>query len=179
MADPRYPVGSMTIPQQVSPADITAWIDELAALPVNLRAAVSGITETELNTPYRDGGWTVRQVVHHIADSHINAVVRVKLALTEDEPTVKTYNEVLWAELADMNGPIEPSVMLLDGLHARWANLMRSLSEAQMHRTFHHPDWGLVRVDQYLALYAWHSRHHVAHVNVGRKRAQGNVARTS
>ena len=179
MTDPRYPIGPMSIPESVTSADRASWIDEIDALPVNLRNALEGITAAELGTPYRDGGWTVRQVVHHIADSHINAVVRVKLALTEDEPTVKTYDEALWAQLADMQGPIESSVMLLDGLHRRWVDLMRALTEPEMLRTFRHPDWGTVRVDQYLALYAWHSRHHVAHIKAGRQRAQGNAAQTS
>ena len=162
----------MSIPQHTSPADIAAWIDAIAALPANLRSALAGITKTELNTPYRDGGWTVRQTVHHIADSHMNAFVRVKLALTEEEPSVKTYDEALWANLADAQEPVEASLQLLDGLHDRWVALMRSLSSAQMQRAFRHPDWGLVRVDQYLALYAWHSRHHVAHVKAGRQRAR-------
>jgi hypothetical protein len=172
MIDPRYPIGPMTIPETTSREECAAWIEEIAALPSNLRAALAGVTEAELGTPYRDGGWTVRQVVHHIADSHMNAVVRVKLALTEDQPTIKTYDEVLWAELPDMKGPIEPSILLLDGLHARWSALMRSLSEVELRRTFRHPDWGIVRVDQYLSLYAWHSRHHVAHINAGRQRAK-------
>ncbi len=172
MTDPRYPIGPMSIPESTSPERCAAWIEDIEALPANLRAALAEVTERELDTVYRDGGWTVRQVVHHIADSHMNAVVRVKLALTEDEPTIKTYDEVLWAELADMKGPIEPSVMLLEGLHARWTQLMRSLNEAQLQRSFRHADWGLVRVDQYLALYAWHSRHHVAHIIAGRERAR-------
>lgn len=179
MIDPRYPIGKMSIPESVTPTQRTAWIEDIAALPVNLRAALEGVTEGELATPYREGGWTVRQVVHHIADSHINAIVRVKLALTEDEPTVKTYDEVLWAELGDMKGPIESSVMLLDGLHRRWTDLMRSLTEREFQRTFRHAEWGSVRVDQYLALYSWHSRHHVAHIRAGRERARGIDERTS
>lgn len=168
----RYPVGEFVLPETCSAAEIASWIDEIAALPVNLKIALAGIAEAELDTHYREGGWTVRQVVHHLADSHINAVVRIKLALTEEEPTVTTYNEALWAELADMKGPIESSVILLEGLHERWTALLRSLSQSQLQRTFRHADWGSIRIDRYLALYAWHGRHHVAHIKAGRERAK-------
>ena len=140
---------------------------------------------TDLARLIRMGRASAREAVDsvlgrlHKVNPAINAVVRVKLALTEDEPTVKTYDEALWAQLADMQGPIESSVMLLDGLHRRWVDLMRALTEPEMLRIFRHPDWGTVRVDQYLALYAWHSRHHVAHIKAGRQRAQGNAAQTS
>lgn len=176
MADLRYPIGEFALPKTCTAEETQSWIEEIAALPANLKTALEGITESELDTRYRDGGWTVRQVVHHLADSHINAVVRVKLALTEDRPTVKTYNEALWAELPDMQSPIESSILLLECLHQRWTTLMRSLSDAQLQRTFLHADWGAVRIDQYLALYAWHGRHHVAHITMGRER--GCVERT-
>lgn len=172
MTDLRYPVGEFVLPNTCNAAEVAGWTEEIAALPANLKAALSGVAESELDTRYRDGGWTVRQVVHHLADSHINAVVRIKLALTEDQPTVKTYNEALWAELPDMKGPVESSIQLLDGLHERWTALNQSLNEAQLQRMFHHADWGLVRIDQYIAMYAWHCRHHFAHIKGGLARAR-------
>ncbi len=143
----------------------TEWIDEIAAAPANLRAAVAGMTEKQLNTPYREGGWTVRQVVHHVPDSHLNSYVRFKLALTEDEPVVKTYDESRWAELRDSAvTPIETSLAMLEALHDRWVRLLKSLDDSAFARAFQHPELGLVRLEQNLALYAWHGRHHVAHI---------------
>ncbi len=134
---------------------------------------MTGLNEEQLNTPYRDGGWTVRQVVHHLADSHMNAYVRFKLALTENEPTIKPYDEAAWAETADVReSPIEVSLALLENLHARWVALLQSMSEADFARQFRHPQLGAVPLEKNLALYAWHGRHHVAHIASLRERRQ-------
>jgi uncharacterized damage-inducible protein DinB len=135
-----------------------------------MRAAVAGLTEQQLDTPYRAGGWTVRQVVHHVPESHMNSYVRFKLALTEDDPVIKPYDEVLWAKLADAYAPIEGSLALLDALHQRWVPLLESMKDGDFERTFRHPELGPVRLDQNLALYAWHGKHHVAHITALRDR---------
>ena len=169
--DPRYPVGRFTREGEVTPELRARWIDDIAAAPAKLREAVSGLADAQLDTPYRDGGWTVRQVVHHVPDSHMNAYVRIKLALTEDEPTIKTYDEAAWANLPDTAGtPIEVSLALLETLHARWVNLLRSMTDEQWTRAMRHPEWGVIGLDQILKLYSWHSRHHVAHVTALRER---------
>ena len=169
--DPRYPVGTFTKPDAYTPELRARFIDEIAAAPEALRAAVAGLSAEQLGTPYRDGGWTVRQVVHHVADSHMNAYIRFKLALTEHEPTIKPYDEARWAELPDSAAtPIEVSLALLDALHLRWVTLLRALSPADFSRHFNHPESGRQPLDRALALYAWHSRHHVAHVTELRKR---------
>jgi hypothetical protein len=140
-------------------------IEEIAATPQLMRKAIEGLTERQLNTPYREGGWTVRQVVHHVADSHMNSYIRFKLALTEHEPTVKPYDEAKWAELIDAkDAPIELSLQLLEGLHRRWVILLQSLSDEDVKKQFTHPELGLVSIDKYIALYAWHGKHHVAHI---------------
>jgi hypothetical protein len=140
-------------------------IEDIAATPQRMRKAVEGMTEQQLNTPYREGGWTVRQVVHHVPDSHMNSYIRFKLALTEREPTIKPYDEAAWAELIDAkNAPIETSLQLLEGLHDRWVMLLRSLSDDDVKKQFTHPELGLVSIDKYIALYAWHGKHHVAHI---------------
>ncbi|HEX4039792.1 MAG TPA: bacillithiol transferase BstA [Acidobacteriaceae bacterium] len=162
--DPRYPVGKFRR-ADANVTDHAASIAVLAALPQNLHSAVAGLTDAQLDTPYREGGWTVRQLVHHVADSHLNAYVRIRLALTEEWPTIKPYNEKLWAELPDAcNAPIQPSLDLIEGLHARWTNLLRSLSEDQWQRGYTHPENGRQSVAEATALYDWHSRHHVAHI---------------
>jgi uncharacterized damage-inducible protein DinB len=141
------------------------WIDEIAAAPAQLRAAVAGLNDNQLNTPYRDGGWTVRQVIHHVPESHMNAYIRFKLALTENEPTVKPYDEAAWAETADVREtPIEVSVAMLENLHQRWVILLQSMSDADFEKQFRHPDLGLMPLAKNLALYAWHGKHHVAHI---------------
>jgi hypothetical protein len=169
--DLRYPVGKFQRPESISAAGRAAFIDEIRALPANLRAAVAGLTGEQLDTPYRPGGWTVRQVVHHVADSHMNSYVRFRLALTEDEPVIKAYEEQLWAELADArSAPAELSLALIDMLHARWIILLESLDDAAFGRTFRHPAIGLMTLDANTALYAWHSRHHVAHITSLRRR---------
>ena len=171
MNDLRYPIGKFHFDGTLSDEQKQAFLDEIARTPANLRAAVKGLSEVQLDTPYRPDGWTVRQVVHHIPDSHLNSYVRFKLALTEDEPTIKPYAEDRWAELADTKStPIEVSLTLLESLHDRWIRLLRSLSQEDWKRTFRHPDLGAMTLEKSLALYAWHGRHHVAHVTELRKR---------
>lgn len=148
-------------------------IDIIAAAPLRMREAVSGLSTAQLDTPYRDGGWSVRQVVHHVPDSHMNAYVRLKLALTEDAPTIKPYDEGAWARLPDSRvTPLEVSLALLDSLHARWSDLLRAMSDSDFQRQLLHPDHGLMTLDRLVAMYAWHSRHHVAHVTSLRERMQ-------
>lgn len=165
-ADIRYPIGRFRFDGDSSSGRRQHWISEIAAAPAQLRAAVAGLTTTQLDTPYRDGGWTVRQVVHHVPDSHLNAYTRIKLALTEDEPTIKPYEEARWAELPDAReGDIEPSLSLLEFLHQRWLMLLRELKPADYDRQFRHPEHGRIfKLSETLALYAWHGRHHVAHI---------------
>jgi hypothetical protein len=169
--DLRYPVGKFTFPDTVSPEERAKFIAEIADTPANLRAAVAGLSDGQLETPYRPDGWTLRQVVHHVPDSHLNSYCRFRLALTEDQPAIKAYAEDRWAELSDArSGPVEVSLRLLEYLHSRWVALLRSLSESDWKRTFRHSDLGLVRLDQNAALYAWHGRHHVAHITSLRER---------
>jgi uncharacterized damage-inducible protein DinB len=164
-ADPRYPIGKFHFPAEVTDNDRQLFIEQIAETPANLRAALEGLSEEQMDAPYRPGGWTVRQVVHHLPDSHLNSYVRFRLALTEDEPLIKAYYEDRWAELNDARtAPVEISLALLDALHVRWTELLRSLSKADLARTFRHPELGPVRLEQNLALYAWHGRHHVAHI---------------
>jgi hypothetical protein len=171
MSDPRYPVGKFIYDGPPSEAGRNQYIAAIAETPAALRAALQGLSPQQLDTPYRDGGWTVRQVVHHVPDSHLNAYIRFKLALTEDEPTIKPYAEDLWAQLPDTQStPLEVSLLLLDSLHDRWVRLLRSLTEEQWKRTFRHPEIGVVPLEKNVAIYAWHGRHHVAHVTELRKR---------
>jgi uncharacterized damage-inducible protein DinB len=169
--DLRYPVGKFEAVTSLTGEQRRQCIDAIAEAPARLAAAVAGLMPAQLDTPYRPGGWTVRQLVHHIADSHMNALIRFKLALTEDEPTIKTYEEARWAELADTKTPpIESSLVLLENLHKRWVLLLRSLTSADWPRKFRHPEWGPATVDFLLAQYAWHGRHHVAHITSLRER---------
>ncbi len=168
--DPRYPIGRFEAPTAGATADRSSHIQILRELPERLRAAVSGLSGTQLDTPYREGGWTVRQLVHHIADSHANAYIRFKLALTEDTPTIKPYDEAAWAKLADSSLPIEISLTLIDVLHLRWVTLLESLSDANFQRAYNHPQNGRQDLATVLALYAWHSRHHTAHITRLRER---------
>jgi uncharacterized damage-inducible protein DinB len=169
--DPRYPIGKFNSPSTVTESDRKLYIDEIESAPAHLRAAIAGLTAAQLSTPYREGGWTVRQLVHHVPDSHMNAYVRFKLALTEDEPTIKPYEEARWAELPDSETvPVETSLVLLDSLHKRWVPLLRSISAADWSRKFRHPERGTMTLDQNLALYAWHGKHHVAHITSLRER---------
>lgn len=162
--DLRYPIGKFQRPEQVTSDERERLIQEIEAAPKALRSAVAGLTDSQLDTPYRPSGWTVRQVVHHVPDSHVNSFIRFKLALTETEPTIKPYEEQLWAELADARMPVEVSLTLLDAVHHRWVYLLKSMSEGDFARTFVHPAIGKMRLDQNLALYAWHGRHHTAHI---------------
>jgi hypothetical protein len=162
--DPRYPIGKPDLNDQ---RPLPEAIEEIAALPAQLREALAKVGPNRLDTPYREGGWTARQVVHHFADSHINSYVRFRLALTEDCPTIKPYDEKEWAELPDAkSGPVEVSLSLIDGLHARWAALLRSMAPADFERQFRHPERGLLTLAQNVRLYAWHCRHHLAHLRI-------------
>ncbi|HZD48247.1 MAG TPA: putative metal-dependent hydrolase [Silvibacterium sp.] len=168
--DPRYPIGKFSRPEAVDARQRHASIATLDALPENLRADVYGLNDAQIDTPYREGGWTVRQLVHHVADSHMNAYVRTRLALTEDWPTIKPYDEKLWAELADASTlPVDVSLDLLEALHRRWVALFESLSEEQWQRGYVHPQMGRQTLGEVVVLYDWHSRHHVAHINTLRK----------
>ena len=162
--DPKYPVGKFKRPETVDPHQTMAAIAALAELPGKLREAVEGLDRAQLDTPYREGGWTVRQLVHHVADSHMNAFLRVRLALTEDWPTITPYDEKAWAMLHDSSAPVEWSVGLLENLHARWVMLLESLTEDQWARGMKHPVNGPMTLEMATLLYAWHSRHHVAHI---------------
>jgi uncharacterized damage-inducible protein DinB len=169
--DLRYPIGAFEFPTSVSSEQREKLIDQIAEAPERLRTAVKGLDDEQLNTPYRPGGWTVRQVVHHVPDSHLNSYIRFKLAVTENEPEIRTYFEDRWAELDDArNAPIEISLTLLETLHRRWVLFLRSLKQEEYQRTFRHPDWGVITVDKTIALYAWHGRHHVAHITSLRER---------
>jgi uncharacterized damage-inducible protein DinB len=168
--DLQYPVGKFTSEENLSDARRSELIAQIADAPGKLRNALKGLDAKQLDTPYRDGGWTVRQVAHHLADSHLNAYVRFKLAMTEDFPTIKPYDQKLWAETADTRGPVEASVELLDALHRRWVALLKSMSAADYQRKLNHPEMGEVKLEKYLGMYAWHSRHHVAHITTLRER---------
>ena len=169
--DPRYPIGKFKAPATISDAEHAAFISEIAAAPARMRAALAGLSAPQLDAPYREGGWTVRQLAHHVPDSHMNAYIRFKLALTEEEPTIKPYEEARWAELADSaETPVETSLALLDALHTRWVTLLRSLKPADWSRKFRHPELGEMTLEKNLALYAWHGKHHVAHITALRQR---------
>jgi hypothetical protein len=165
-----YPIGKYDVRAPVDPSARGPAIEDIAALPARMRDAVAGLDEAQLDTPYRPGGWTVRTLVHHVADSHMNAYVRLKLALTEDAPTIKPYRQDAWAGLPDSRLPVEPSLAILDGVHARWTALGRALQPDEFLRTLTHPELGMMTVDALLQLYAWHSRHHVAHIVALRQR---------
>ena len=168
--DPRYPIGDFEMPASVTPALRQEAIHKIAETPAKFRAAVKGLSEPQLDTPYRGGGWTVRQVVHHMPDSHMNAYVRFKLALTESVPTIKPYAEDKWAELADSRStPIETSLVLLESLHSRWVLLLRSLKPEDFSRKLVHPDRGERNIDWLLFVYGWHGPHHTAHITELRK----------
>ncbi|HEV2176257.1 MAG TPA: bacillithiol transferase BstA [Terriglobia bacterium] len=169
--DLRFPVGKFKWEGPITNQQRHHFIGDIEQTPARLRDAVKGLTGQQLDTPYREGGWTVRQVVHHLPDSHLNSYTRFRLALTEDAPTIKPYDEKKWAELADARtAPIEISLNLLESLHHRWAMLLRSLKTEDWARTFRHPERGPMTLDQNLALYAWHGRHHVAHITSLRER---------
>lgn len=163
--DLRYPIGPFAWSGSNTTEQRKHYIEEIAVAPQRMRSAIAGLAPDQLDTPYRDGGWTVRQVVHHVPDSHMNSYIRFKLALTENEPTVKPYDESRWAEFIDSKtGPIEASLNLLEGLHERWVILLQSLTQDDVRKTFNHPELGITTIDKYIALYAWHGAHHVAHI---------------
>ena len=195
--DERYPIGKFMPPGDITPGQREIWINEIAALPENFRAALDGLNDDQLDTPYREGGWTLRQVAHHLPDSHLNAFIRFKWALTEDLPTIKAYDESLWADLPDVeNTPVETSLHLLEALHQRWVALLKNLSDADYKRAFIHPeflpdpmqlsskastDWlsksesgdtppYIFLLEKVLGLYAWHGKHHTAHITALRDR---------
>jgi hypothetical protein len=173
MADEElsYPIGRFRVPESVTPDMLAQALNELAAVPAQLRAAVAGLTSAQIETPYRDGGWTVRQVVHHVADSHMHAYTRIKFALTEENPTIRPYDEQAWALLPDVAGlPIDTSLGLVDGVHARLVICLRGMPAASLARTFVHPEMGPQRVDLTALRYSWHGRHHVAHITSLRQR---------
>lgn len=162
--DLRYPLGRFHRPEAITPEDRSLAIATLAEVPGDLRNVVRGLDVAQLGTPYREGGWTVQQLVHHVADSHMNALMRVKLALTEDTPTIKPYDEKAWARLHDSAAPIEWSLELIESLHARWVMLLQVLTDAEWQRSFVHPERGPQSIEVATLLYAWHSRHHVAQI---------------
>jgi hypothetical protein len=169
--DPRFPIGKLEIPTTITPALRQSAIATIAETPAKFRAAVKGLSESQLDTPYREGGWTVRQVIHHLPDSHLNAYVRLKLALTEPIPTIKPYAEEKWAQLADSRStPVEVSLALLESLHTRWDVLWHSLAPEDFLRKLIHPDHGERTIDWLVFVYAWHGRHHTAHVTSLRQR---------
>ena len=171
MTSLQYPVGKFEKKAAFTTAQRAEAIEAIAAAPGNLRTAVNGLSAGQLDTPYRPDGWTIRQVVHHVPDSHLNAYIRTKLALTESEPTIKPYKEDLWAKLEDSRStPIDVSLSLLDAVHHRWVLLLRSLAPADIARAFRHPEMGLMDLDTQIQLYDWHGRHHVAHITSLRQR---------
>src|ERR1051325_2058720 len=176
MTDLRFPIGRFNFGEDVTPESRRQFIEDIAGAPAGWRAAVERLGAEQLDTPYREGGWTVRQVVHHLADSHLNSFVRFKLALTEDKPTIKPYEEALWAELPDAkSAPINSSLMMIEGIHTRWVILMRALNADQFKSTFVHPEHGrTMALDEVAALYAWHCEHHLAHITGLKKRNNWN-----
>jgi uncharacterized damage-inducible protein DinB len=167
----RYPIGDFGIDPEVTAAKRRLWIQQMDETPGKLAEAVTGLSEERLATPYRDGGWTPKQVIHHLADAHLNGFARFKLALTEDTPAIKTYEEALWAETSDgRDAPVELSLKLLAALHQRWTILLDSLSVAEFARAFSHPQRGLMTIDKAIQLYAWHGLHHAAHISAFRAR---------
>ncbi|HET9804401.1 MAG TPA: bacillithiol transferase BstA [Candidatus Acidoferrum sp.] len=171
MSDPRFPIGKFSFEGTINEQQKAQYLSDIAQAPALLRAAVKGLSDKQLDTPYRDGGWTVRQLVHHVPDSHMNAYVRFKLAMTENEPTIRPYMEDRWAELPEAKtGPIEMSLQLLENLHQRWVVFLRTLKAEDWKRTFRHPDLGVLPLEKVLALYAWHGKHHVAHVTALKER---------
>jgi hypothetical protein len=171
MADARYPIGKFSFDGILTQEQKAKFLDDIEQTPARLEASVRGLSDKQLDTPYRERGWTVRQVVHHVPDSHLNSYMRFKLALTEDEPMIRPYMEDRWAELPEAKtAPIGLSLELLSSLHKRWMLMLRALQPADWKRTFRHPEIGLMTLEKNLALYAWHGKHHVAHVTGLRER---------
>jgi DinB superfamily len=171
MADLRYPIGKFSFEGPLTNSQIQQLIDNIEQAPAKLRAAVQGLSDQQLDTPYRPDGWTVRQVIHHVPDSHMNAYIRFKLALTEEDPTIRPYMEARWAELPEAkSAPVDLSLTLLETLHQRWVIVLRNLKPEDFKRTFRHPELGLLTLERNTALYCWHGRHHVAHITSLRER---------
>ncbi|HEY6328431.1 MAG TPA: putative metal-dependent hydrolase [Blastocatellia bacterium] len=171
MTDLRFPIGKFTREDDVRPEMLGTFIDDIEAAPARLRKAVDGLSKEQLDTPYRPEGWTVRQVVHHMPDSHLNSYMRFRLALTEDEPLIRTYHEDKWAELADAKyGPVDLSLDLFESLHQRWVILLNSMEPSDFQRRLRHPHLGLIPLDTMLGIYGWHGRHHTAHITTLRER---------
>ncbi len=169
--DLRFPIGKFDSEIKVTPRLREQFIETIEELPAKFRQAIAGLSDEQIDTPYRDGGWTIRQLVHHVADSHVNSFCRFKFGLTEDAPTIKPYDEAAWAEMADSkNAPVDLSLNIIDGVHARWTLLLKSMTEADFARQINHPERGAMSLDSLLALYDWHSRHHTAHVTKLRER---------
>ncbi|MCM3738476.1 bacillithiol transferase BstA [Bacillus cytotoxicus] len=168
--DLRFPIGPFTYEETITQGAIENWIKQIENLPTELKQAIKDLDTTQLDTPYRPGGWTVRQVVHHIADSHMNSYIRFKLALTENNPTIKPYMEGQWADLPDSELPVDISLALLESLHKRWVTLLQSMKPTDFEKTFHHPETGSNKLDVTIGLYAWHGRHHTAHITSLRNR---------
>jgi hypothetical protein len=171
MSDPRYPIGEFTFNGPSTEAQRSNFIDDIERAPAALRASIKNLSPEQIETPYREGGWTVRQVVHHVPESHMNAYIRFKLALTEDDPTIKPYMEDRWAGTLEVPAtPLDVSLALLEPLHDRWVRLLRTLKSADWKRTFRHPEMGSLSLEKTLALYSWHGQHHTAHITELRKR---------
>ncbi len=167
--DQRFPIGKFELPKEITPAMLAGGCAEIAAFPVVFRAAAEALSEAQLETPYREGGWTARQVIHHVADSHMNCYARFRLALTEDVPTIKPYDEAKWAELADAkSAPIATSLAMIDAMHDRWSRLLASMTAVDFKRTFRHPELGERSLEATVFLYVWHGRHHLAHLGLVR-----------
>ena len=167
----KYPIGDLKFPDKITADDIKKYEAEIRNLPQELTNAVAGLTDEQLDTPYREGGWTVRRLIHHIADSHLNGYIRVKLGLTEDNPLIKTYEQNDWVELPDTyNTPVSVSINLLEALHERWANLISELTPDQLARKLQHPENSYGKIEQVICVYAWHGKHHTAHITSLRKR---------
>ncbi|WP_051359688.1 YfiT family bacillithiol transferase [Adhaeribacter aquaticus] len=160
----RYPIGQYTAPDEITSLELQAYLQDIELLPAQMRQAVENLSDEQLDTPYRPGGWTVRQVVHHVADSHMNSYIRFKLALTEENPTIKPYEEHLWAELPDSKEPVEVSLVLLEAVHYRWIKILRALTSDQWQKSFHHPASGKTILIKAAGIYAWHGKHHLAHI---------------
>ena len=160
----KYPIGKFQVDGIINKTQIEEWIKQIEVLPAKLRDAVKNLTKEQLNTPYRPGGWAVRQVVHHVADSHLNAYIRFKLALTEDKPVIKPYDEKRWGELPDYQLGVEEPLVFLDSLHKRWVNLLTHLSEMDLEKEFLHPESGTKNLKETIGHYAWHGNHHLAHI---------------
>ncbi|MCC6784301.1 MAG: putative metal-dependent hydrolase [Planctomycetes bacterium] len=167
----KYPIGRFAMPSSVDAALRRTWIDGIAAQPTAFRNAVAGLSDAQLDTPYRDGGWTLRQVAHHLPDSHLHAYCRTKYALTEDHPTVKPYDEAAWSKLPDALLPVAPSLAIFEHVTTRWLVVLRAMREAEFARTWFHPEQGKTfTLDRLLGLYDWHGRHHLAHITALRQR---------